>query len=470
MLAAKRATLFALKVNVRIELFSSMRTIGYEKFCVTITTSEVDETQRRLAFICGSASSSMQSVEQPDSPIECKAASPFVSGTASPAAWFIEALGGSATASKVRVSPQTAMRCASVKRAVDLIGSTVGNLPVRLYKLGASEERQPANDHPAARIVRGWANVFTPARKFRENLTRDALLHGDGFAAVTRNSAGKPIDLTHLPPGSVAVEADPVTREPVYTVTLDGGAVVMHWRDVLHVMAPSLDGITGASAVHLGREPIGLALTLEAHAARLFGNGARPGGILSSDKAVPDDARARMKRNWNEAFNGEGSGSTAITEHGVTYKPITLSAVDAEFNATRRHQVREIANVFGIPATLLGDLDSATFSNAEALGQAFRDETILPWVSAWEDAYARALLTEEERDTHLFAFDLDALDRADLSAKAEATAKRRAAGITTANEERRTLNLPAIPGEGDVLGSPYTTPGTGKTEEAPANE
>jgi HK97 family phage portal protein len=394
-------------------------------------------------------------------PLERKAAP--VSGVSAPEPWFMEALGIHATASKVVVSPSTAMRVPAVARAVNLIAGTIGILPARIFKVAADEARTPAADHPAFGLVHRFANPFTSARELRQTLTRDALLHGDGFAAVVRDGSGRPRELVHLPPGTCTADLDLVSREPFYRVSLTSGSDVLRWPDVLHLKAPSLDGIRGASPTSLGREAIGLSLVLEAYAARLFGNGARPGGLLRFPNALGEEAAGRMRRSWQTAFGGEGTGGTAILEQGAEYQPITLTSVDAEFMAQRRHQIREVANVFGLPSTMLGDTENQTYSNVEGLAQSFRDETILPWIAGWEDAYARVLLDENELSTHAVAFDLEALDRADLAAKAEAMAKRRAAGITTANEERRALNLP-VHANGDELGSPFTT-----ANEAPAH-
>lgn len=398
-------------------------------------------------------------------PVEIKAA-PAPSGTSAPEDWFLDLTVGRSTSAGMRVGAREAMRVPAVKRAVDLIGSTLGTLPVRVFALSTDEARKLDPDHPAFGLVYRAANGWTSARKFRETLTRDALLHGDGFAYVVR-VGGKPRELIHLPPGTVSVELDEITREPFYRATIDGVSQVLTWRDVLHVPAPTLDGVRGASPVSLGREAIGLALTLEAHAARLFANGARPGGVLKFAKTLGETAAARMKKSWQAAFGGGGTGGTAVLEEGTEYESVTLTSVDAEFMAQRRHQVREIANVFGLPSTMLGDTENATYSNVEGLAQSFRDETILPWVAAWEDAYTRALLDEGELATHAILFDLDALDRADLAAKSEAMAKRRAAGVTTANEERRTLNFPDH-ANGNELGSPFTTANAGKPEEQAA--
>lgn len=396
--------------------------------------------------------------------LETKAAT---SGVSSPEPWFLDLLGGSQTASKVRVGPTTAMRVPAVARAVNLIAGVIGTLPCRVLKIEDSGEA-PAPDHPAFVIVNRRANPWTGAGQFRAQLVRDMLLHGDGYAFANR-VRGKVQELTHLPPGSVTVEPDPVTREPRYDVTVDGAVRSYHWSEIVHLSAPSLDGVSGKSPVHLGREAIGLAITLERHAARLFGNGARPGGIISVPGSLGDTGAPKLARSWQAAFGGEGSGGTAVLEGGATFIPVMLDAVSSEFNATRRHQVREIANVFNLPSTLLNDLDNGTYSNVEGLAQSFRDETLLPIIHALEFALERALLDEEETPAFRIAFDLEALDRADLSARAEAMAKRRAAAVTSANDERQRLGLPAHK-QGNDLASPYTTPGTAKPEAKPAAE
>ena len=61
------------------------------------------------------------------------------------------------------------------------------------------------------------------------------------------------------------------------------GSRVLPYTDVLHLPAQvtASDGPTGISPVRLAREAIDLSMVLEQHAARLFGRGATPSGVLS---------------------------------------------------------------------------------------------------------------------------------------------------------------------------------------------
>ena len=93
----------------------------------------------------------------------------------------------------------------------------------------------------------------------REQLTRDALLHGNGYAYIGR-VGGRPVELVRLnPAAAVSVNVDLVTGEPSYSVS--GNAVDS--ADIIHIRAPSINGYLGESPVMLAREAIGLALVME---------------------------------------------------------------------------------------------------------------------------------------------------------------------------------------------------------------
>src|SRR5690606_32227139 len=101
-------------------------------------------------------------------------------------------------------------------------------------------------------------------------------------------------ELNRLDPKVISVSIDDVTGEPVYSVSTGRSSHrVIDRSNILHIKAPSLDGVSGESPVKLAREAIGLALVMEAHAARLFGNGARPSGLLSFPNSLNPEAQMR---------------------------------------------------------------------------------------------------------------------------------------------------------------------------------
>lgn len=368
-------------------------------------------------------------------------------GLSSPAA--LEIFGVVPTITGQNVTAASAMRVPAVSRAVSLIAQGVGNLPVKLYN---RDDRQAVNEHPAYRLVHGMANPWTSAEDMRTTLTTDALLHGHGFAVVVRNALGDPIELHRLDPARVKVEMDETTGEPIYTVQVTGGTARYHYRDILHVSA-----FGGVSPVTLAREAIGLALSFEAHVAKLFDNGARPAGIISTEKTLGDDAKVRLAKSWQSAHSGGKVGGTALLDEGMRFEQISMTLTDAQFAENRVEQVIEIARAFAVPPPMIFELSRATWSNSEEMGRQFLTFTLKPWLATWASAYGRCLLADDERGENYFEFVTDDLTTTDTQKRAEAYSKYRAAGVLTANEVRAGLNLPPRP-DGDVLASPHITP------------
>lgn len=358
----------------------------------------------------------------------------------------------------VTVSVDSAMRVPAVNAAVTLISQSVGTLPCKVYRKDG-DGKEVDEQHPAYALVHDEANDWQSAGKVRELVTADALLHGDGYAFVSRGG-NRPFAIIYLPRDKVGVtHLD--TGEPRYTI---GGRVYTP-ADVIHVQAPSIGGKTGLGLLRAGVDAIGLAILLERTSAALFKNNSRPGGVLSFKSQLRKDTVERIGAAWRAAHGGGKSGGVAIVDGGGEYTPIAFTSVEAQHIEQRNFAIGEIARLTRVPVTMLQELSKGTFANTEQQALQFLQLCLLPWLKAWTDAYRRTLLTVDERATHSIEFVVDDLLRADTATRATAYAQFRAAGVMTANDVRRRESLPALP-DGDTLGSPYTTAGA----PAPAND
>ncbi|KRB32657.1 hypothetical protein ASE05_01320 [Mesorhizobium sp. Root172] len=351
------------------------------------------------------------------------------------------------------INAVTALRVPAVYSAIVLIVGTIGSLPAKVFNSSPSGKRT-ADDHPAYRLVHDEANDWTSAGALRAALTADALLHDHGYALANRPSE-RVVEFIRLDPRSVTIKADVVTGEPVYEVR-EGNRIRRYgYRDILHISAP-----LNLAPIKAGREAIGLAKVMEEHAASLFANGARPGGVIKAKKPLGEDVKRKFAAAWKVAFGSGGTGGVAVLDEDMAYEAIdVMTSTDAEFTATRVEQVVEIARLFRVPPHLLFELSRATWSNAEEMFQAFLTLTLRPWLDAWEWAYARVLLTPEERASGFYIeFVVDDLLTANAETRANVYAQYRAMGVLTANEVRAGLNRAPIDG-GDTLENPNITPG-----------
>lgn len=365
--------------------------------------------------------------------------------------------GGTPAASGIDVSPATAMRCTAVRCAVQTIAEAIGQLPVHVYERQADGSRSRATDHPAHIVLREQANDWTSASDLFEQVTRDALLHGNGYAHIGRVD-GEIRELVRLDPTGIAVETDQLTREPLYR-TSGTDRRYLDRRDLIHIRAPSLDGVSGASPVQQAREAIGLALVMEQHAAKLFGNGARPSGLLKFKGKLNADSAARIKASWTASHaGGNRSGGTAVLEEEGEFQALTFSSVDAQFLELWQHVITEIARIFRVPPHMLFEMGRATWGNAEEMGASFVQFGLMRWVKTWQGELRLKLFTPEERGRFFAEFLLDDLLRADIGKRSEAYAKLIAARVLNPNEVRAMENRPPYAG-GEQFVNPNTTSG-----------
>ena len=360
------------------------------------------------------------------------------------------------TASGVPVSPESAMRCGPAFACIRIIGETLQQLPVHLYRRNG-DDRERATDHPVYPLVTRAANDWTPASEFRLVLGTHLAAHGNAFAWINRDTSGRPVEMIPLDPRTVSVRQHPVTMAPVYTIT--AGA----WQgrefdrsEILHIRGPGLDIHTGASPVTLAREAISLSLTLETHRAGLFGRGAKPSGLLKHKRTVSPELLKRLNASFVQWFSGgANAGKTLLLECDMDFQQLQLSSVDSQTLEMRRFQVEEISRFWRIPLHMLNELDRTTHNNAEAMGQQFLTFCMVPILTAWCDALSITLLTPEERETFYFEFLVDDIARADLTARMQGYATAIAHSLMCPDEARAKENLPPIP---DGSGAVFTRP------------
>lgn len=233
--------------------------------------------------------------------------------------------------------------------------------------------------------------------------------------------------------------------------TMENGSVYLDPSDVLHVPGLGFDGLVGYSPIAMAKNAIGLAIAAEEYGSKFYANGAAPSGVLEHPGTLKDPARVRDS--WNSTFGGSSnSHKVAVLEEGMKYTPISISPNEAQFLETRKFQINEIARIFRVPPHMVGDLEKSSFSNIEQQSLEFVKYTLDPWVVRWEQALYRSLLSEEEKKTLFFKFNVEGLLRGDYASRMSGYATARQNGWMSANDIRELEDLDRIPAElgGDI--------------------
>ena len=131
----------------------------------------------------------------------------------------------------------------------------------------------------------------------------------------------------------------------------------------------------------------------------------------------------------------------------MKYTPISIAPEQAQFLETRKFQINEIARIFRVPPHMVGDLEKSSFSNIEQQSLEFVKYTLDPWVSRWEQAIMRSLLTDEEKKKYFVKFNVDGLLRGDYESRMRGYSIGIQNGFMSPNDVRELENMNLIPDE-----------------------
>ena len=360
-------------------------------------------------------------------------------------------MGGSASGKQV--NERTSMQMTAVYSCVRILSEAVASLPLNVYRYTDTGGKEKAFDHPLYRLLHDEPNPEMSSFIFRETLMTHLLLWGNAYAQIIRNGKGEVIALYPLMPDRMTVDRD--SNGGLYykyrksnddAPTMESGVVSLAPSDVLHVPGLGFDGLVGYSPIAMAKNAIGLAIAAEEYGSKFYANGAAPSGVLEHPGTLKDPTRVRDS--WNSTFGGStNSHKVAVLEEGMKYTPISISPNEAQFLETRKFQINEIARIFRVPPHMVGDLEKSSFSNIEQQSLEFVKYTLDPWVIRWEQALYRTLLTEEEKKTYFFKFNVEGLLRGDYQSRMQGYATARQNGWMSANDIRELEDLDRIPAE-----------------------
>ncbi len=372
------------------------------------------------------------------------------SSLATPEKWLVDWFqGGAETNAGVRVDEGTAVNFSAVFNAITILSGVVMQLPFQLFKRISDNDRERAIGHPAEKFGSLKVNPKMTASRFRQTAQHHLLTWGNFYAQKIYDRGGRIIELYPLRPDKMKVERRNGKTIYEYTKT-DGTPYILKDWEILHLPGLGFDGIMGYSIVTLARESIGLGMAMEEYQSRFYGQGTHPGIILKHPGKMKEGTKEQLKKDMTDKYSGLGkTHKVMVIEDGMEIEQLDMKLTDAEFLASKKFTVDEIARWFNMPPHMLKNMDRATFSNIEHQSIEFVQYTMGPWFTLWEDEFSSQILGDDWGE-YYFEYIVDALLRGDTTARYEAYNKAILSGIMTPNEARRRENLPTHK-NGDIL-------------------
>lgn len=350
----------------------------------------------------------------------------------------------------VSVTPDNAVTVPAVWACVRYLSQTVAVLPWRVMK-ETDKGKVLAPSSQIDWLLRKRPNPEWSAFQFRETLTHWALVWGNGYAEIERDSVGRPIALWPIQPwrvcvernedGSLVYEVSNGTKEKTFLDPMD----VFHVRGFGH-------GPVGVNVMEYAAESIGWARAAQLFGAAFFGNNMGFGGIVSVEGGLTPAGKTAFENELNQKFSGPRKAwRWFVGDRKIELQPFGVEPNKGQFIETNQHLVEEVCRWFGVPPHKVAHLLRSTFNNIEHQAIEVVQDSIVPWVKRFEEEADYKLFGAQNRQGFYTKMNLNALLRGDAKSRGEYYQMLRLAGALNANEIRELEDMNPQEGTGGDL-------------------
>jgi HK97 family phage portal protein len=367
----------------------------------------------------------------------------YADGTIPPNTWT-----GSTNSSGQSVTPDSALRIATVWACVQLVSDYIAGMDVATVTKKPDGEVTRNGQQPPL-LAQPWPE-FTQYEWFFA-LQASLMLRGNAFGRkMDFDSRGYPRMIQPISADQVGVAR--VKGELSYKF----GNEKVSTDEVFHLRAFTIPGHdTGLSPIVNFARTMGINLAAEDYIARFFGDGAHPTAVLESDQTIDKTQADTLLDRIRRKFMG-GSREPIVLGAGTKWTQIQVSPAETQFLETIRATDIQIAKVFGlgvapelVAASISGQ--NITYANVESRGIDLQTFGIMPWTTRW----AQALTPLVPAKPSVVAFDLEAKLKVDTLTRTQADSIAMRSGWKSADDVRRPIGLPPIP---DDAGAQYNWP------------
>jgi HK97 family phage portal protein len=391
------------------------------------------------------------------------------------AAWMFDLFTGGTTAAGVSVNEHTAMRLDTVYSCVNVLGSDISSLQLKVFEQDGKGGKAPAISSKLYYLLTVEPNPEMTAPTFFATWTGSAILTGNGYAEIQWDESNSPIALWPRHPDRVrprrATAGERLTNnlaaaagDLVYEVTDTGQTRIVAAEDMLHLTGLSRDGWIGISPIKAAAQTIGTAIQAEKFIGGFFGRGSRPSGILTGPVDDRDPAKRQQAReSWEKANGGDSQGRTAVLPNGWSWTAIGISPQEAQFLETLGFTRTQICGIFRVPPHMIGDTSRLSNGNHESIALEYATFTLRPWMVRIEAEIQRKLMPSFGRKANKLsvAYDIYPIIRGDFASQMNGFATGKQWTFYTTNEIRAKLGENPVEG-GDVFYVPLNMVPIGK--------
>ena len=335
-------------------------------------------------------------------------------------------------------NPVSSSGNATLQGGTDAYAQTISVLNPIHYRRDAEGTKETIKSSALTRVL-FRPNKYQTRSDFMLNMTKSLYFTGNSYVVGIRNERNE-ISSVHLMPSAGTMPyIDPDTQMVFYSFgqnPLVGDIEVMiPARDVMHIrLHCPRHPLVGVSPIESAALSVSSNNSISAHQANFFQNMSRPSGVLSTEQKLNPEQMRQLREAWESQAKKMESGGIPILSSGITWEPMSLSAIDAQIVEAFNMTVNDIARALRIPLPLVQlHNEGSTYNNVEQL------------YSQWLSGGLGFLIEHIEQNFNYFfslpkdqgmEFDTDTLLRTDFKGRVEGYTKGIQGGLFTPDEAR----------------------------------
>lgn len=307
------------------------------------------------------------------------------------------------------LSRNEAMQIPTVSACVRLICDTVAMIPFKLYKYDDdTTQLEEISDDPRVAMLNVDTGDTLDAVQFKKAIVEDYLLDKGGYAYIEkRGNKVKSLRYVDTSYVSFNYNADPIFKE--YMIQVNGNSYAPY--DFLKILRNSKDGQQGRGIIEENAAPLMVAWRITQFQDRLIKTGGNKKGFVKSPRQLKPDAMNKLKDAWTKMYS-ENTENVVILNEGLEFQESSESSTEMQINETVNTLTHQIAQVFGVPTSLLSGSSTSTAGKDDRV--TFIQYCIHPILAEFENALNRDLLLEKEKGIYRWAADTSELTKADI--------------------------------------------------------
>ncbi len=300
---------------------------------------------------------------------------------------------------EVPTGQKSAETLSPVAAAHRILTNSFAMIPFDVYVRKDGERVQAEGEPLSAVLKRSLGGEMTPFM-LQKLVMSNAFWHGFGAVWNIRDPSGQVVRRLPLPTDCCAISRDANEKQYWYTYTVEGLTHTFAPSELSFLFFETYNAIDGRGMLDLARETVATDAMAQRFGRKFYQNGARLSGIVTVESDATPETRGKVKREFVR-YASDDAFSVAVLDHDMKYTPLGISQSDAQFVESRSFSVEEVARFTGIPKHMLQTGKESYDSNQQQRTNYVTD-TLLPFITQWEQEEGRKLLLRRQRDDGLY--------------------------------------------------------------------